>query len=200
MFAVFSRRPHPMTIIEYVHAREIIDSRGNPTLEVDVGLDGGAMGRAAVPSGASTGKHEALELRDGEHTRYMGKGVQKAVANVNDIIGPEIIDIDAIDQGFIDQIDDRAGRHPQQVEARRQRDPRRFARGRARGGRVVGPPALPHIGGVIRATLPGAADERDQRRRARGQQRRHPGVHAGPGRRAQLLPKPCAWVRRRSTP
>ena len=92
-----------MTIIEYVHAREIIDSRGNPTLEVDVGLDGGAMGRAAVPSGASTGKHEALELRDGEHTRYMGKGVQKAVSNVNDIIGPEIIDIDAIDQGFIDQ-------------------------------------------------------------------------------------------------
>ncbi len=92
-----------MTIIEYVHAREIMDSRGNPTLEVDVGLDGGAMGRAAVPSGASTGKHEALELRDGEHTRYLGKGVHKAVSNVNDIIGPEIIDVDAIDQGFIDQ-------------------------------------------------------------------------------------------------
>jgi enolase len=93
-----------MTIIEYVHAREIMDSRGNPTIEVDVGLDSGALGRAAVPSGASTGKHEALELRDGEHTRYLGKGVHRAVANVNDVIGPEIIDLDAIDQGYIDQL------------------------------------------------------------------------------------------------
>jgi len=93
-----------MAIIEYVHAREIMDSRGNPTIEVDVGLDTGVLGRAAVPSGASTGKHEALELRDGEHTRYQGKGVHKAVANVNDIIGPEIIDLDAIDQGYIDQV------------------------------------------------------------------------------------------------
>ncbi len=93
-----------MTIIEYVHAREIMDSRGNPTIEVDVGLDSGALGRAAVPSGASTGKHEALELRDGEHTRYLGKGVHRAVANVNDVIGPEIIDLDAIDQAYIDQL------------------------------------------------------------------------------------------------
>ena len=93
-----------MTIIEYVHAREIMDSRGNPTIEVDVGLDGGALGRAAVPSGASTGKHEALELRDGEHTRYSGKGVHRAVANVNDVIGPEVIDLDSIDQGYIDQL------------------------------------------------------------------------------------------------
>ena len=93
-----------MTIIEYVHGREIMDSRGNPTLEVDVGLDSGALGRAMVPSGASTGKHEALELRDGEHTRYLGKGVQRAVANVNDVIGPEIIDLDAIDQAYIDQL------------------------------------------------------------------------------------------------
>jgi len=93
-----------MTIIEYVHAREIMDSRGNPTIEVDVGLDGGALGRAAVPSGASTGKHEALELRDGEHTRYLGKGVHRAVANVNDVIGPEVIDLDAIDQAYIDHL------------------------------------------------------------------------------------------------
>ncbi len=93
-----------MTIIEYVHSREIMDSRGNPTLEVDVGLDGGALGRAAVPSGASTGRHEALELRDGEITRYQGKGVQKAVSHVNDLIGPEIIDLDAIDQTYIDQL------------------------------------------------------------------------------------------------
>jgi enolase len=93
-----------MTIIEYVHAREILDSRGNPTLEVDVGLDGGSLGRAAVPSGASTGRHEALELRDGETTRYQGKGVTRAVAHVNDVIGPEIIDLDSIDQGYIDQL------------------------------------------------------------------------------------------------
>ena len=66
------------TSIEYIHAREILDSRGNPTVEVDVGLESGALGRAAVPSGASTGSHEALELRDGDEKRYLGKGVTKA--------------------------------------------------------------------------------------------------------------------------
>jgi enolase len=91
-----------MTSIEYVFAREILDSRGNPTIEVDVGLAGGVMGRAAVPSGASTGVHEALELRDGETTRYSGKGVRKAVENVNNIIAPEILDLDAVDQVYID--------------------------------------------------------------------------------------------------
>src|SRR5213594_1443530 len=69
--------------IAHVHAREILDSRGNPTVEVDVTLDGGILGRAAVPSGASTGEREALELRDGDKSRYSGKGVLKAVANVN---------------------------------------------------------------------------------------------------------------------
>ena len=72
--------------ITSVHAREILDSRGNPTVEVDVTLDGGAFGRAAVPSGASTGEREALELRDGDTARYNGKGVRKAVANVNGAI------------------------------------------------------------------------------------------------------------------
>jgi enolase len=93
-----------MTSIEYVHAREILDSRGNPTVEVDVGLAGGALGRAAVPSGASTGVHEALELRDGETTRYLGRGVQKAVSNVNEVIAPEILDLDAVDQAYIDSL------------------------------------------------------------------------------------------------
>jgi len=93
-----------MTAIEYVHAREILDSRGNPTVEVDVGLSGGALGRAAVPSGASTGAHEALEMRDGETTRYGGKGVQKAVTNINEMIGPEVLDLDAVDQVYIDQL------------------------------------------------------------------------------------------------
>jgi len=91
-----------MTSIEYVFAREILDSRGNPTIEVDVGLAGGVLGRAAVPSGASTGVHEALEMRDGETTRYSGKGVTKAIENVNDIIAPEIIDLDSVDQVYID--------------------------------------------------------------------------------------------------
>jgi enolase len=87
-----------------VFAREILDSRGNPTVEVEVILETGAMGRAAVPSGASTGKREALELRDGDKKRYMGKGVQKAVANVNDEIGPQLMGLESSEQAFIDKI------------------------------------------------------------------------------------------------
>lgn len=89
------------TIID-VMAREILDSRGNPTIEVDVHLAGGAMGRAAVPSGASTGEHEAIELRDGDQDRYMGKGVLDAVRNVNEQIGPEIEGLDATEQVMVD--------------------------------------------------------------------------------------------------
>ena len=87
-----------MSIIEYIEAREILDSRGNPTVEVDVVLEDGSMGRAAVPSGASTGEHEAVELRDGDKKRFLGKGVQKAVENVNNAIASELIGLDAIDQ------------------------------------------------------------------------------------------------------
>ena len=78
-------------IIQNIHAREILDSRGNPTVEVEVTLESGIMGRASVPSGASTGENEALELRDGDQSRYLGKGVQKAVDNVNQVIAPAII-------------------------------------------------------------------------------------------------------------
>lgn len=91
-----------MSVIIDVSAREILDSRGNPTIEVDVVLDSGAMGRAAVPSGASTGEHEALELRDGDKKRYLGKGVLKAVSHVNGQIAPAIIGMDAINQIGID--------------------------------------------------------------------------------------------------
>lgn len=91
------------TTIVDVLAREIMDSRGNPTVEVDVLLEDGTMGRAAVPSGASTGAYEAVELRDGDKSRYQGKGVLKAVENVNEIITPEIIGMDALDQIGIDQ-------------------------------------------------------------------------------------------------
>ncbi|WP_066632660.1 phosphopyruvate hydratase [Labilibacter marinus] len=88
--------------IANVHAREILDSRGNPTVEVEVTLDCGVVGRAAVPSGASTGEHEALELRDGDKGRYLGKGVEKAVVNVNEVIAPELIGYSVIDQVGVD--------------------------------------------------------------------------------------------------
>lgn len=91
------------TIIE-VTGREIIDSRGNPTVEAEITLANGAFGRAAVPSGASTGEHEAWELRDGDKARYLGKGVTKAVANINDKIAPAILGLDAVDQTVIDSI------------------------------------------------------------------------------------------------
>jgi enolase len=91
-----------MTEIVWLHAREVLDSRGNPTVEAEVGLDGGALGRAIVPSGASTGEHEALELRDGDAGRFLGKGVQKAVDHVRDVIAPTLIGMDATDQSAVD--------------------------------------------------------------------------------------------------
>ncbi len=93
-----------MTEIIAIGAREILDSRGNPTIEVDVELMGGATGRAAVPSGASTGEHEALELRDGDTSRYLGKGVLKAVENVVNEIAPQVIGAEALDQAEVDQL------------------------------------------------------------------------------------------------
>ncbi|GBF72322.1 phosphopyruvate hydratase [Paenibacillus sp. 598K] len=92
-----------MSIITDVYAREVLDSRGNPTVEVEVALESGGKGRAIVPSGASTGAFEAVELRDGDKSRYLGKGVLKAVENVNTIIAPEIIGLDALDQVAIDR-------------------------------------------------------------------------------------------------
>lgn len=93
-----------MTLIQSIHARQILDSRGNPTVEVDVFTENGAFGRAAVPSGASTGVNEAVELRDGDKSKYLGKGVLKAVSNVNDIIAPELVGMDVFEQNTIDQI------------------------------------------------------------------------------------------------
>jgi enolase len=92
-----------MTKIQNIEAREILDSRGNPTVEVDVTLESGAAGRAAVPSGASTGEHEAIELRDGDKKRFLGKGVQKAVKNVTEKILPELLGLDALDQLTVDR-------------------------------------------------------------------------------------------------
>src|SRR6201993_2102190 len=93
-----------MSMIYDIQAREILDSRGNPTVEVDVILAGGAVGRAAVPSGASTGEHEAIELRDADKKRFGGKGVAKAVKNVTDKILPALKGVDALDQLTVDRI------------------------------------------------------------------------------------------------
>ncbi len=93
-----------MSAIVHITGREILDSRGNPTVEVEVMTEDGAVGRAAVPSGASTGAYEAVELRDDDRKRYHGKGVLLAVENVNDVIGPEVIGTDVQDQALIDRI------------------------------------------------------------------------------------------------
>ncbi|RED99467.1 phosphopyruvate hydratase [Marinoscillum furvescens] len=93
-----------MSIIESVHARQILDSRGNPTIEVDVITENGFLGRAAVPSGASTGENEAVELRDGDKSKYLGKGVLKAVENVNEVIAPEVIGHSVFEQKSIDEV------------------------------------------------------------------------------------------------
>src|SRR5215475_12455939 len=92
-----------MSTIESIQAREILDSRGNPTVEVEVVLAGGSVGRAAVPSGASTGEHEALELRDGDAARYLGKGVEQAISHIHDSITEAIVGFDADDQASVDQ-------------------------------------------------------------------------------------------------
>ena len=100
----FTHRGEHMEKIELVLAREILDSRGNPTVEVDVCLGDGSFGRAAVPSGASTGKYEAIELRDKRKKRYMGKGVEKAVENVNTVIAPALVGMESTDQRLVDRI------------------------------------------------------------------------------------------------
>ena len=93
---------YTMTTITHIHAREILDSRGNPTLEAEVALSDGSLGRAAVPSGASTGSKEAVELRDGDKTRYLGKGVLKAVGHVNGTIADTLRGFDAADEAGLD--------------------------------------------------------------------------------------------------
>src|SRR5436305_2385837 len=94
----------PDTSIAAIHAREILDSRGNPTVEAEVHLNDGTIGRAAVPSGASTGEHEAVELRDGDKSRYLGKGTQEAARNIVDNIAPALIGIEAEQQAQIDRL------------------------------------------------------------------------------------------------
>ncbi len=176
-----------MTQITQILAREILDSRGNPTLEAEVTLADGSFGRAAVPSGASTGSREAVELRDGDKARYLGKGVKTAVANVNTTIAKALAGFDALDQKGLDAkliaLDGTpnkgklganallgvslANAHAvaASIEAAAVEISRRFARARAAR----------------------ADDEHHQRRRARRQQRRHAGIHGAAGRPADLF-------------
>ena len=188
-----------MTAIIDIIGREILDSRGNPTVEVDVVLEDGAMGRAAVPSGASTGAHEAVELRDGDPARYLGKGVEKAVAAVNAEIFDALAGMDAEDQRGVDAALIQLDGTRNKCAPRRQRHSRRLARhGEGRGG-VEQPAALPlprRRGGARPA---GADDEHREWRRARRQPDRHPGIHDHAGRRPIPSPTPCAWARRSST-
>ncbi len=127
--------------IKCVVGREILDSRGNPTVEADIELSGGGFGRAAVPSGASTGTREALELRDGDRSRYLGKGVRRAVGHVNSEIAAAILG-KSFDQVGLDRALRRSRRHAEQGAARRQRDARCVDGGAARRGRRGRPAAL----------------------------------------------------------
>ena len=132
-----------MSRIIDVRGREIMDSRGNPTVEADVVLDSGVRGRAAVPSGASTGTREAVELRDGDQKRYGGKGVLKAVEHVNSVLKSALLGQDPRDQACLDATHDRARRHGQQRPPGRERDACRVARERARRGAGCETAAVP---------------------------------------------------------
>ena len=183
-----------MTAIIDIIGREILDSRGNPTVEVDVVLEDGALGRAAVPSGASTGAHEAVELRDGDKARYLGKGVTKAVGAVNGEIFEALSGLDAEQQAQIDQIMIDLDGTPNKSRLGGQRHPRRLAGLRQGRRELARHAALPLCRRHPRARLlPGADDEHHQWRRARRQPDRLPGVH-DPCRSAHpLSPKACRY-------
>ena len=187
-----------VTDIAQVQARQLLDSRGNPTLEVDVRLASGAFGRAAVPSGASTGEHEAVELRDGDPAAYLGKGVSMAVAHVNGEIADAVLGRDAADQRGARRGARRARRDADEEPPRGECDPRLLACGREGGGGGRGPAALPLARGRRCADAAGADAERDQRRRARRQPARSPGVH-GRARGRRLVLRGAPYRRPRCT-
>ena len=187
------------TTIASIDAREILDSRGNPTVEVDVVTDDGSLGRAAVPSGATTGAHEAVELRDGDKARYGGKGVLTAVANVTERIGPSLLGFDAADQAGIDDVLIELDGTPNKGELGRERDPRRVARVRPRGRGVPRAAALP-LPRRRRRPRPARADvQHPQRRQARPGLHRLPGVHGHAGRASRPSARRCGPGPRSST-
>ena len=171
--------------IEFIGAREILDSRGNPTVEVEVILDDGSEGRAAVPSGASTGAFEAVELRDGE-ARYGGKGVSKAVLGVIDQLGPELVGYEASEQRLVDQamLDLDGTDNKAKIGANAILGVSLAVAHAAANS--AGPAALPLRRRPERPPAAGADDEHRQRRRARRLRRRRAGVHDRPDRRGDL--------------
>ena len=178
-------------LITQVIGREVLDSRGNPTVEVDVYLEGGAMGRAAVPSGASTGEHEALELRDGDKARYLGKGVLKAVANVNEIIAEHIEGLPATDQVAVDKAMLELDGTPTKSKLGANAIlgvSLAVAKAAANAARpaALQVPRRPEREGAARAD-----DEHHQRRRALGCADRFPGVHDHAEGRADLQRSPA---------
>ena len=188
-----------VTKITRIQAREILDSRGNPTIEVDVELSGGAVGRAAVPSGASTGEHEAWELRDGDKTRFGGKGVLKAVENVNTKIARNCSGIDALDQVGIDrtmiELDgtpNKGSSAPTRSSASRW--PPRMRRPRRLGVAALQVPRRPERESAARPD-----DERPQRRRAFRRADRFPGIHDRAEGRVHVSARPSATARKSST-
>ena len=181
-----------------VIAREILDSRGLPTVEADVLLESGVLGRAAVPSGASTGSREAIELRDGDAKRYAGKGVQRAVENVNTEICEAIIGLDAVEQRFIDntliELDGTENKSRLGANAMLAVS---LAVAKA-AAEETGLPLHRYLGGAGPMADAGADDERDQRRRARQQQSRSAGIHDRARRTADLCE--ALALRRRDIP
>ena len=169
-----------------VVGREILDSRGNPTVEVEVYLEDGTMGRAAVPSGASTGIYEACELRDGDKSRYNGKGVEKAVSNVNTEIAEALIGTNVLDQVAIDKMLIELDGTPQQEPPGRQRHPGRLPGLRQGRGREPGHLPVQLYRRRQRQAAARAHDEHPQRRRSRHQQRGDSGVHGHACGRHQL--------------
>ena len=174
-----------------MHGREILDSRGNPTVEVDITLASGAFGRAAVPSGASTGEREALELRDGDKKRYLGKGVTKAVRE-RQRRNREGRHRRRARPALARQENDRSGRHSHEKQTGRECHSRRVdGRRPCRGRRSEEAPLGASRGGRRRPSAAGADDEHPQRRGARRFQRRRAGVHGDAGWRADVRRGPA---------
>jgi enolase len=175
-----------MSAIVDIVGREILDSRGNPTVECDVLLESGVMGRAAVPSGASTGSREAIELRDGDKKRYLGKGVLKAVEHINTEISEAVLGLDASEQAFLDKtLIDLDGTENKSRLGANAMLAVSMAVARA-AAEEVRPAPVPLFRWHGRQPAAGADDERHQRRRARQQQPGPAGVHDHPGGRTEL--------------
>ena len=189
-----------MTAIVDIIGREILDSRGNPTVEVDVVLEDGSIGRAAVPSGASTGAHEAVELRDGDKTRYLGKGVQKAVEAVNGEIFEALSDMAVEEQVQIDQTMIELDGTPNKSRLGANAILGVSLAVRQGGGGILRHAALSLCRRHFGADPAGADDEHHQWRRPCRQPDRLPGIHDHAGRRQDVSRRRCAAARRFSTP